>query len=362
MAVLLPISAAVAGLAAVGVASRLDAMLLIALPTLALAWGNGANDVSKGVASLIGSGVADPRHALWWGTLWSVLGGLTALAWGSALLDTFAHGLLAPDLPVAQSLIAAALIGATAWVLLASRFGWPVSTTHALLGGIAGATLGSAGTAGLQFGLVASKALLPLLISPLIALALSWTLLAAASHVVARMPPRQPGCNSWERGRKALIALHWGTSGATSFARALNDVPKIAALASLAVAAGPEHAAAGAADTALIAVTAAMGIGSLWGGMRVCRVLAHRVARIDAARGFLANLSTSFLVLAGSHLGLPLSTTHVSTGALVGIRCAQRQQPGTGDTLRAILFAWIITLPAAAAVAAAAAFVLGVPR
>ncbi len=149
--------------------------------------------------------------------------------------------------------------------------------------------------------------------------------------------------------------MHWASSGATSFARGLNDVPKMAAL--LIVAAVPSAAGIAAKDAfamAIVSVTLAMGLGSVWGGLRVARVLAHKVTAMDTERGLVANVGTSLLVLAASPLGLPVSTTHVSTGALMGIRWADRRQPEQGDALRAILAAWCVTLPASAALAAAA--------
>ncbi|MBI4757133.1 MAG: inorganic phosphate transporter [Betaproteobacteria bacterium] len=348
-------------------------LILVAVPVVALAWANGANDVSKGVATLIGSGVAGPRRAILWGTLWTVLGGLAALALGSALAGTFASGFLVPGFPMSMVFVVGTLSGACAWLLLATRAGWPVSTTHALLGAIVGAALFAAGPAGLKPGALAGKALLPLLASPLLAIALCWLILLATRWLASKVPAWRPGCcaeEQWRRDpfvcapggsrpaplrRRILTALHWASSGATSFARGLNDVPKIAAL--LIAAAAP--AAAGPAPPqsfalAIVAVTLVMGVGSIWGGLRVARVLAHRVAALDSERGLIANLGTSLLVLAASPLGLPVSTTHVSTGALMGIRWAEHRLPGQGDALRAILLAWCVTLPACAAFAAAA--------
>lgn len=352
-------------------------LLLAAIPALVLAWANGANDVSKGVATLIGSGLADARRALWWGTLWTVLGGLAAVSWGSALVGTFAGGFLAPGQTTPLPLVAGALTGAFAWVLLATRLGWPVSTTHALLGGIVGAALMVAGSGGVRLSALAGKALLPLLTSPLLAIALCWGMLRVTRWIAARIPAWRPGCCSREQWckdpfvcapegpppprplrRVLLCSLHWASGGATSFARGLNDVPKMAAPLIVAAAPAAGMPAADTAAAAILAVTVAMGLGCAWGGLRVARVLAHRVAAIDAERGLVANLGTSFLVLAASPLGLPVSTTHVSTGALMGIRWAEGRQPDAGDALHAILFAWCITLPAAAAVAAASAALL----
>lgn len=353
-------------------------LLLVAVPVLALAWVNGANDVSKGVSTLIGSGVARPSRAIWWGTLWTLLGGLAAVLWGAKLASAFGGGYLAPGFELSADFIFGALTGAFAWVLLATRFGLPVSTTHALLGGTVGAALMAAGPAGLRAGVIANKALLPLALSPLLAIVVCWLLLLAGRWVGARVPAWQPGCcpqDDWRANPFACAstlapaerfaarlwtALHWLSSGATSFARGLNDVPKIAAFFIVALTA--VSAAAPVTSAPLLAfalVSVSMALGSIWGGTRVAEVLAHRVTRMDAAQGMTANLGTSLLVLAASPLGLPVSTTHVSTGALFGIRWGTRQLPAEKDALRWILFAWLVTLPVAGMIAATATKLYG---
>ncbi|MFH0343215.1 MAG: anion permease [Chromatiales bacterium] len=346
-------------------------LVWIAVPVLLLAWVNGANDVSKGVATLIGSGASNARTAIAWGTLWTVLGGLTAVVWGASLVSTFSSGFLAPGFPTTRMFAIGAMTGAFAWVLLATQRGWPVSTTHALLGGIVGAALMVAGPAGLRLTAVANKALVPLLLSPVFAIVLCWALLSIARWVSGKVPAWRPGCcdpAAWRRDpfvcapdsaparpmvRRLWVALHWLSSGATSFARGLNDVPKIAAFLIVALAArsaegdGPPTGFA-----VIVLVTLTMGLGSLWGGFRVAEVLAHRITTMDPRQGLVANVGTSLLVLAASPLGLPVSTTHVSTGALMGIRWAEKEPPAQSDALRAILFAWLVTLPVAAGLAA----------
>jgi len=351
---------------------------LIAVLVLTLAWANGANDVSKGVATLTGSGVSQARRALMWGTLWTVLGGMAAVLWGSQLVDTFSKGFLAPGIHFDQLFLAASMIGALCWILLATRFGLPVSTTHALLGGVVGAALIMTGPAGIRAAAMANKALLPLLISPLIAIFLCGALVLAIRFATRNVPQWRPGCcrvETWQRNpyacapdgqrlppsqmkEKLWIALHWLSSGATSFARALNDVPKIAAFLIVAVSLAPEsippilnnHP-----SWPILAVTLVMMLGSLWGGAKVLEVLAYRVTPMDSLSGLTANLSTSIVVLLASPLGLPVSTTHVSIGSLMGIRWAGEGKPNQGDALKLVLFGWLITFPVAGAIAGIAA-------
>lgn len=352
-------------------------LILVAFPVLALAWFNGANDVAKGVSTLIGSGVSRPSRAIWWGTLWTLLGGLAAVFWGAKLASAFGGGYLTPGVALNTGFISGALTGAFAWVMLATRFGWPVSTTHALLGGTVGAALVFAGPEGLRAGVIANKALLPLALSPLLAIGVCWLLLLAGRWVGARVPAWQPGCCPQEAWRanpfacaptltpaeqfaaRLWTALHWLSGGVTSFARGLNDVPKISAFFIVALAAGSTGPVANAPLLAFVLVSLFMALGSIWGGLRVAEVLAHRVTRMDAAQGMTANLGTSLLVLAASPLGLPVSTTHVSTGSLFGIRWGAKQVPQKNDALRWILFAWAVTLPVAGLIAALATTLYG---
>ncbi|MBI1869165.1 MAG: inorganic phosphate transporter [Methylocystis sp.] len=352
----------------------ITAMVLLAL-TMTLAWANGANDVSKGVAALAGSGVATPRAAWLLGVAGTTAGGLAAVAWGGTLGSLFGGGFLhgAPSLPLASAL--AALIGAGGFVLLATWLRWPVSTTHALIGGIVGAAWMNFGAEAIALGAVLQKFLVPLLFSPVAALGLCWLLLRLNRVVEARVPRWRPGCcdpEEWRRDpfvccpsdarppwweRRVWLALHWLSGGAVSFARGLNDVPKMAALALPAIAALPQLEAMQGAAAAIVLVSVAMALGSLMAGRRLLPVLAEGVSTMTPSTGLFANLGAAVLVLGATPFGLPVSTTHVAAGSLIGVRVAERAPPRARDALRSILCAWLVTLPSAAVIAAAAALV-----
>ena len=354
---------------------------IITLLVLVLAWANGANDVPKGVATLVGNGSASAKRAIIWGTLWTILGGVAAVIWGSALIKMFSSGYTSPDFDVNLTFVASTLVGAASWVLFATRFGLPVSTTHALLGGLVGAVLVSAGPQGLLLEAVTNKAFLPLLISPLIAIGLCGLLILGIQVAAKRIPQWVPGCCSeeeWQKnpfncatanGRhrpspyveKLWLGLHWLSSGITSFARALNDVPKIAAFLILAISLVP-----GLGNELqgiepmwpILAVALSMAAGAMYGGYRVLNVMSERVTRLDAGSGTVANFGTSLLVLAASPLGIPVSTTHVSTGSLMGVRWINRAKPAGSDALRLVLYGWVVTLPVAAIIAAGSSWLI----
>ncbi len=330
-----------------------EAFLAILILVLALAWANGANDVAKGIATLVGSGLADAKRAVIWATFWTVTGGLAAAFWGAALVSAFGRAFVTAGLAADPNFVACSVLGAAGWVGAALWIGLPVSTTHALLGGVVGAALPLAGVDALEHGAIARKAALPLLVSPLLAIILCVAMLEGLRIVSRKKRPK-----GRETGRAAM-SLHWLSSGATSFARALNDVPKIAAFLVLASSIAPATPWLQSESQFLpiALVTIAMAAGSLWGGFRVLRVLAYRVATVKSGSGVVANLGTSLLVLAASPLGLPVSTTHVSSGALIGVRLVGKQKPQQ-DALKNVLFGWIVTLPVAAALAASATWLI----
>lgn len=354
----------------------------------ALAYVNGANDVSKGIATLVGSGLSNYRGAILWGTLWTAIGGLLGSVLATAMVSTFGHGLLAPSTTQTLSAGVATLLGAAAWVLIATRTGLPVSTTHAIVGSLVGVAAVAYGVDGVRWSALGAKVVLPLLLTPLLSLALVTLLLKStrrfAGSAEAHLPdclcaevapaasvPAGPGASvapmykmrlqivaapqaacAAERPRAARLTLdhlHWFTAGAASFARGMNDAPKIVALVLAASALQDTSSTVGglAQPQLFLLVTTGMVLGSLVGGRRVTRVLAEKVTPMDHREGFLANLVTAGLVTAGATLGLPMSTTHVSSGGIIGAG-AQRSSLNP-KTLKEILLAWVVTLPAAAA-------------
>ncbi|HJS67282.1 MAG TPA: inorganic phosphate transporter, partial [Nitrospiraceae bacterium] len=334
----------------------MDISLLAFAFVFALAFANGANDVSKAIATLVGSGITDYRSAIAWGTAWTMVGAASAAFVANAMIKTFSHGLVQTGTIIGPDVTLAVLTGAMAWVLFASRTGLPVSTTHALTGAIIGTGLVAFAGEGLIWLAIGKKIAFPLLFSPFLALTVSLLIHPAvralarkwegaclcvmpASRALVAIDPRgetrtlfqaanfgQPviavpsQCD--RSGLKGLVVgldtIHWISSGLASFARGTNDAPKIVAMLLLesTTAAWPSTSSQLA---AFGGVAVAMGLGSYFGGLRVTEVLAEKVTRMDHAEGLSANLTTSSLVLLSGSLGLPVSTTHISSSAIIGI-------------------------------------------
>ena len=373
----------------------MELSLLVLLLVMALAYANGTNDVSKTIATLVGSGVTNYRTAIMWGTVWTVAGaGLSALV-AKAMLKTFSAGLIQPGIATPPALALAILIGSTGWVLIASRAGLPVSTTHALTGALVGGGLVAIGSEGLAWPAITGKIGLPMLLSPVLALTASFLLHPVVRFVAERwegaclcvMPASRALVTIDARGNTrtliqtsvlgqpvvavpaqcdraglkglavGLDSIHWLSSGMASLARGANDTPKIMAMLLLGSAAASWPSVTVQLGT-LLAVAVAMGMGSYIGGLRVAELLAEKVTHMDHVEGLSANLTTSSLVLVSATMGLPVSTTHVSSSAIVGIGLLKGLQAVRWTTVRDMVLAWVVTLPAAALLAALAYFIL----
>jgi len=373
----------------------MDISLLAFALVFALAFANGANDVSKAIATLVGSGVTDYRSAIAWGTVWTMIGAAVAAFVASAMVNTFSHGLVQAGTIIEPAATLAVLTGAMAWVLFASCTGLPVSTTHALTGAIVGTGFVAFAGDGMIWSAVGKKFALPLLLSPFLAFALSllihpavralarkWegaclcvmpasrALVAIDAHggtktlfqTTSFSPPIMAVPSHCDRaGLQGLVVgldtIHWISSGLASFARGTNDAPKIVAMLLL----GSTTATWPSTSSELAAfggVALAMGLGSYFGGLRVTEVLAEKITRMDHAEGLSANLTTSSLVLVSGTLGLPVSTTHVSSSAIIGIGLLKGLNSVRWTTVRDMILAWVVTLPASALLACIAYLIL----
>lgn len=326
---------------------------VVLLLTLALAAANGANDVAKGVATLAGSGITRYRTAIAWGAATTLVGAVGAIWLGDAMRVLFASGIV--DITPTPRFAAAVLVGTAGWIGFATAARLPVSTTHALVGSLLGAGLLAAPSQVRWLSLV-GKVALPLLLSAVVAYLLSALLTQRTSQPV-RTPMRVAVLSPLPRvtglSDRVTSGLHWLSAGAVGAARGLNDTPKLAAVAGFAlVPAGMSLPAV------FMAIAAAMVGGALVAGLRITRRIAEDVIELDHASGFGANLTTALLVGAGASGGLPMSTTHVSTGAIAGV-AGSRVRRLKLCTLRDFALAWTLTPLIGGAVAAGTYLVAG---
>ena len=313
------------------------------LAAIMLAYANGANDNFKGVATLLGSRTTNYRRALFWACSTTLAGSIAAAWVAQELVDTFSGRGLVPDaIASAPAFSASVGLAAAATVLLATYLGLPISTTHALTGALVGAGLIHAANE-VAFSHLGAVFLAPLLLSPLLAM-----MGAAGLYLIFRtcrlaLDINKESCLFWGIPvAKVLDQLHYLSAGAVGFARGLNDTPKIAALL---VASGtliPE------ARYGVVALFIALG--GWLSARRVAETLSHKVTTMNSGQGFSANLVTAFLVIIASRFGMPVSTTHVSVGALFGIGLLSGH--ANKRVIVSIVSSWVGTLPLAAVLAA----------
>jgi PiT family inorganic phosphate transporter len=368
-------------------------IMILVLAACFLAYANGANDNFKGVASLYGSRTTTYRTALVWATVTTFAGSVAAMFLAQSLLAKFSGKGIVPDVLAASNYyLFAVAIGAGATVLIASLAGFPISTTHAITGAILGAGFVAAGSA-VNLRSLAGGFFVPLLLSPLLAVLVAaalycvlhfarlrmgiskqWcvcvgtevipvpqfassTALATAAAVQvaagerADCAQRYVGSYLGISAQTLMDAGHFLSAGVVSFARGLNDTPKIAAM--LLVVRGLNI------EWGIVAIAVAIAAGGWLGARRVAETMSVKITQMNHGQGFAANIATGLLVILASKYGLPVSTTHVSVGALFGIGLITRE--ANPSVVLGILLSWLLTLPCAAA-AAALAFFLAAPR
>jgi len=365
-------------------------LAIILIAALCLAYANGANDNFKGVATLLGSGTTSYRKALWWATATTLLGSLAAFFFAQSLLKSFSgRGLVDDQLVASADYGAAVAMGAGLTVLFATRIGMPISTTHGLIGALIGA--GWAAGSAIDLGKLGSGFFLPLLVSPLLAAtatAICYSLfrqvrrrfaiaeetcLCAGREIVEIAPAigdvamaeriehlsvtlgTDVTCQRRYHGRVLglqagflLDHMHYLSAGIVSFARGLNDTPKIAAVLLLVPALGIY------ANIALVGF--AIAAGGLIGARRVAETMSNKITTMNHGQGFTSNLMTGVIVIAASRFGMPVSTTHVSCGSIFGIGSVTRQ--GNPRVIATILAAWATTLPLGATLGAASYWIV----
>ena len=358
-------------------------LFLLFVATCFLAYSNGANDNFKGVASLFGSRTCTYRTAISWATITTFGGSIMSIFLAQALLKKFsAKGIVPDHFAGSEYFLLAVAISAGLTVILATLTGFPISTTHALTGAIIGCGLVAVGSQ-VNLAALGKGFVLPLLLSPVLAIAVAgvlyiplhavriatgvtkeWCICVGAEERVVAVPQRssvfalrsvgstitlsvdeQENCRERYAGsflgfgsQQIMDAAHFLSAGTVSFARGLNDTPKIVALLLLWKALDIRWGFA--------AVASTMAIGGLLNARKVAETMSEKITTMNHGQGFTANLTTAILVVLATLFGLPVSTTHVSVGSLFGIGLTTGK--ANLRVISAIVFSWLITLPCAA--------------
>ena len=313
-------------------------LLFLILAVGFVAFTNGANANFKGVASLYGSGTTTLKVALWWGTITTFGGSVAAVFLAEGMIKKFSgKGLVSDELLQSPSFTTAVASGAAFTSFLATRFGFPVSTTHALVGALLGAGMAGSGDQ-VHIAALGKNFVNPLFFSPLIAI-----VLGASVYWLLRIMGLAP-----DKRNKTLDIAHFASAGAASFSRGLNDTPKMAALLLIAPQLQTRYA--------ILMIGIMIAIGALVDARKVAETLGKKVTEMTPGQGFAANLVTAILVTTASFHSMPVSTTHVSVGSLMGMGASTKQ--AKWRKVIEILLAWITTVPCAGVLAAIAFFAI----
>jgi PiT family inorganic phosphate transporter len=317
-------------------------LLLLAVLVLSVAFDyvNGFHDTANAIATSVSTRALRPYQAILMSATANFLGALT----GTAVAKTIAAGIATtPTGDEGQVIVAAALVGAITWNLVTWRLGIPSSSSHALIGGLIGAVIGSVGPGALNVDGIVGKVLVPLVLSPILGIVIGFTLMVVLLNVFRRSHPRR--INDRFRRLQVLSAAYM------AFSHGSNDAQKTMGIMTLALVAAGILAKPDVPVWIIFIAASAISLGTAAGGWRIIRTMGQRVVKLDPVHGFAAETTAATIILGASSFGIPVSTTHVISTAIMGVGASDRFSAVRWGVAGDIVLAWILTIPASGAVA-----------
>ena len=315
---------------------------------------NGFHDSANSIATIVGTRVLNPLHAVAWAAFWNFAAAFTA---GTAVASTIGSGMI--DLAtVDPNVILGGLFGAIAWNLITWYYGLPSSSSHALIGGYAGAAVSKAGFAAITWGAKWVQTLSFIALSPLIGMSAGFALMVGVYWLFRRANPGR--INRVFRGAQlASSALFSFSHGANDAQKTMGIIVGLLATSHHLFRQEPgflRHFYVENTDNIPLWVKLgayfAIALGTLFGGWRIVHTMGSRITRLRPMGGFCAETGGAAAILFATHLGIPVSTTHTITGAIVGVGATNRLSAVRWGVAGRIVWAWLITIPAAALIAA----------
>ena len=318
---------------------------LVALFALAVLFDyiNGFHDTANAIATSVSTRALRPEFAIVLSAIANFLGALT----GTAVAATIGSGIVTtPAGGHGQVIIAAALIGGIAWNLLTWRLALPSSSSHALIGGLLGATLAAVGASAVHVDAILTKVVVPLVGSPIIGLLGAFLVMVVLLNVFRRADPHRIN----ERFRRLQLI----SAAYMAFSHGSNDAQKTMGIMTAALVTAGILPAFKVPIWVMVLAAGAISLGTAAGGWRIIRTMGQRVVKLDPVHGFAAETAAATVIVVASHLGMPVSTTHVVSGAIMGSGASDRFSAVRWGIAGSIVWAWVLTIPASAAVAAVA--------
>jgi PiT family inorganic phosphate transporter len=312
---------------------ELHIVLFLIVVALAFDFLNGFHDAANSIATIVSTGAMSPRWAVLWAAFFNFI---AFLVFGVAVATTIGKGIIDASI-VDHSVIFGALVGAIAWNLITWYYGIPSSSSHALVGGLIGAGIAKGGVG----TLVASgvlKTAAAIVLSPLFGFALAITLMIAVSWIFVRSTPKR--VDRW------FQRLQFVSAALYSLGHGGNDAQKTMGIIwMLLIAAGLNDARETLPFWVVLACNTAMGLGTLFGGWRIVKTMGMRITKLKPVGGFCASASGAMTLFLATGLGIPVSTTHTITGAIVGVGSAQKLSAVRWGVAGNIVWAWLFTIP-----------------
>jgi PiT family inorganic phosphate transporter len=315
------------------------ALVVVIVLAVAFDYINGFHDTANAIATSVATRALHPRHAILMATAFNFIGAFA----GTAVAKTIGAGLV-DEATTTQAVVAAALVGAICWNLITWWLGLPSSSSHALIGGLLGATIIAAGVGALKVDGLLNKVLVPMISSPLIGFTGAF-LLMLVLYWVFRNAKRKPMARIFRR-------LQVISAGYMAFSHGSNDAQKTMGIITLALFAAGTIPTIDVPFWVIVVSATALSLGTAVGGWRIMRTMGHRVVELEPVHGFAAETTAATVLIGTAQLGMPVSTTHVISSAIMGVGSARGPKGVRWGVARRILLAWVITIPAAGFVAA----------
>lgn len=321
--------------------------LLVGLIMVALAFDflNGLHDAANSIATVVATRLLKPVHAVAFAALFNGAAYFLTIAFPALhkVADTIGQGLIDKNL-VTPAVVFGALVGAMFWNVVTWLKGIPSSSSHALVGGMIGSGVAHAGITGIQWtGL--NKTLVAIVLSPTIGMILAMLIMLATSWIFRS--------TTSARAERVFRGLHLFSSGAYSLSHGLNDAQKTMGIITvLLYSTGYLHGEFEVPHWVAVSCYVAIALGTLTGGWKIIETMGSRITKLSQHQGFSASMGGSIVLFTASFLGIPVSTTHTITGAVIGAGTARRASAVRWGVAGNVVTAWIITIPASAAVGA----------
>ncbi|MEV6908365.1 inorganic phosphate transporter [Amycolatopsis sp. NPDC051071] len=317
-------------------------VVLVVVTALIFDFTNGFHDTANSMATSIATGALRPKVAVTISAVLNLVGAFLSVE----VAKTISNGLV-DDTKIGPAIVFGGLVGAIVWNLVTWFVGLPSSSSHALFGGLIGATWVSAGTDSVHFGKIVEKVLVPAALSPVLA----GLVAMIATYLVYRIFVRRGRTAGFRVGQIISASL-------VSLAHGTNDAQKTMGVITLTmITAGTLPAGSGPPLWVIVSAALALALGTYLGGWRITYTMGKGLTDIDGPQGFAAQTSSAAVILASTNFGFPLSTTHVCSGGIIGSGVGRNESPVRWRTAGRMVIAWLFTLPAAAIVGAAAGLV-----